>query len=71
MDVSVAILYEQLKKEINDATIKAHKEFGLPTFFIVSALKEILCKYEMDSNLELVRDYQSLLASVNEDKEEQ
>lgn len=69
MNIPVSILYEQMKKTLNDAAIKAQTESGLPVFLVSAALKEILCKYETDAKLELVKDYQSLLSKIN--KEEQ
>lgn len=69
-NISVSILYEQLKKSINETVHSAHIESGLPAFMVVAALKEVLCKYETDSASALVRDYQTLISEMNKDKEE-
>ena len=69
MNISVGVLYEQLKEQINSATIKAHTESNLPAFMVVAALKEILCKYETDSMSALVHDYQSLMSEMSNSKE--
>ena len=41
-NISVSILYEQLKKSINETVHSAHIESGLPAFMVVAALKEVL-----------------------------
>ena len=76
--ISVNLLYEQVKKSINETVVKSQMETKLPSFLIVSALKEIICKYETDARTDLVKDYQLLISEISkkpdnedmEDKEE-
>ena len=70
MNVSISILYEQMKKKISDSVLESQSESGLPVFMVVAALKEVLCKYETDSMSALVQDYQALMSEMNKDKEE-
>lgn len=67
MNIPVYILYEQVKKSINDDILRLQKESSLPSFLIIAAIKELLCKYESDARTDLVADYQSLLSEIQKE----